>query len=629
MGRWVIALLCAVVLVGCTSPDSEVPFVIDDERVSDQVIADAAVTWLVAVGWTPEDPADIEVDATLWRSRLEETCDQDPFALEGFVELAARYATEDLPTYGAPRSQVVNVAKATDGLWIMASSFCGHLFLDDEDPSGLPFDDLTDNGQRVIRGDTTWETQSTPRVLDAAGVVESVEWRDYSVPLSPPPPLELRHQDGEVVMWMYSSTCPPVVTVQSLQADGGVELAVAVYDYLFDGLGETSCGAVERAWELAIALNEPLDGPDLAVVDERTAVLAGASTPAPQAADGSGWRLLASEYGVGTAYETSLLASEAELRMFWSDFGLSGEVPGVDWEEEIVLHFAPASSSECRDHRLRSVAVDEQVVFPEIDLVVHGDGCTDDANPFTFLVAFERDRLPDPPFAIELRSEACVRFGNEQSCEQERTPVTAADLEWIAPLDLDDEVVEQAMKLWWNQTGLLRDDPVVWVERLSEMCDEGVWDREVALALAEEYEAQDMPVSARSGGAVGPSVSDMASALTTMALTACRESFPPDALPGVPDAVVNGMAGQPQCDDGSASESYLLDEDSPGASTPERAVYGPALRARLNGEPTLGMRLDNGDHRFWWLDGDRIIAVAYVTETPAGGWALVELSWCT
>ncbi len=251
-----------------------------------------------------------------------------------------------------------------------------------------------------------------------------------------------------------------------------------------------------------------------------------------QASEGPGWRLLTSEYGVGTVYDTSLLASEAELRMFWSDFGLSGEVPVVDWEEEIVLHLAPASSSECRDHRLRSVEVDEQVVFPGIDLVVHGDGCTDDANPFTFLVAFERDRLPDPPFAIELRSEACVRVGNERICEHERTPVTAADLEWIEPLDLDDEVVEQAMMLWWNQTGLVRDDPVVWVERLSEMCDRGVWDREVALALAEEYEAQDMPVSARSEGAEGPSVSDMASALTSMALTVCRGSFPPDALPG-------------------------------------------------------------------------------------------------
>lgn len=92
-------------------------------------------------------------------------------------------------------------------------------------------------------------------------------------------------------------------------------------------------------------------------------------------------------------------------------------------------------------------------------------------------------------------------------------------------LELDDEQLIQQIGTWTNQMGLLQTDPDVWRQRLARACDEGVWDPEVAVTLAEEFIDEDMPLSVRAGGDT-PWAGDGAQALWVMAVNTCRDAFP-------------------------------------------------------------------------------------------------------
>ncbi len=89
------------------------------------------------------------------------------------------------------------------------------------------------------------------------------------------------------------------------------------------------------------------------------------------------------------------------------------------------------------------------------------------------------------------------------------------------------DLPEGTIETWVNQTGLTTagDARSVWTERLQEACAAPVWDSAAARDLATRYVAED-------GG--DPSdvntVENAATALWQMAVTVCREDFPPDAL---------------------------------------------------------------------------------------------------
>lgn len=132
-----------------------------------------------------------------------------------------------------------------------------------------------------------------------------------------------------------------------------------------------------------------------------------APPPGAQQPAGDGWRLLADEPGVGAPYTTGIASDQASYEGLWRGIGLSGEMPPVDFETEVVIYFGAVYGSSCPDLRLDDVVVDRDraLVHAEIVLVDPPMMCTDDANPRAYLVALERSRLPAEPFAIQLGPE--------------------------------------------------------------------------------------------------------------------------------------------------------------------------------------------------------------------------------
>jgi hypothetical protein len=124
----------------------------------------------------------------------------------------------------------------------------------------------------------------------------------------------------------------------------------------------------------------------------------------PQA--GEGWRLLADEL-VGETYRTGVAADQQGLERLWAEVGLSADLPAVDWETEVVVWFGAVYGSSCPELRLDHVVVDHDLALVYSRLVLEGSprACTDDANPRAFVVAVEREVLPEAPFRVQLRRE--------------------------------------------------------------------------------------------------------------------------------------------------------------------------------------------------------------------------------
>lgn len=127
----------------------------------------------------------------------------------------------------------------------------------------------------------------------------------------------------------------------------------------------------------------------------------------PQPQQGEGWRLLADEQGAGHPYRTGIATDQASYDRLWTDIGLSGDPPPVDFQSEVVIWFGAVFGSSCPNLRLDDVVVEREkaLVHAEIVLVDSPAACTADANPHAYLVALERAKLPSGPFAIQLGAE--------------------------------------------------------------------------------------------------------------------------------------------------------------------------------------------------------------------------------
>jgi hypothetical protein len=131
---------------------------------------------------------------------------------------------------------------------------------------------------------------------------------------------------------------------------------------------------------------------------------ADAPEPGEQADEGDGWRLLAAEQGAGFPYRTGIATHTEQYADLWDEAGVSTDAPDVDLDAEVVLWFGAVHGSGCDDLRLDDVVVDHDAarVHADIVLVDSPAMCPSDANPFAFLVALERDRLPAGPFHLQL-----------------------------------------------------------------------------------------------------------------------------------------------------------------------------------------------------------------------------------
>jgi hypothetical protein len=146
----------------------------------------------------------------------------------------------------------------------------------------------------------------------------------------------------------------------------------------------------------------PLAGPRLCVEGVETADMV---AEGPQPVEGEGWRLLGRDH-TGEAYRTGVATTPAQYEALWGASGVPGEAPPVDFQDEIVIWFGAVYGSSC------PIRMDD-VVFDTAQGVVHGEfvvpgspqACTDDANPEAYVVAVERDHLPEGPFAVQLDAD--------------------------------------------------------------------------------------------------------------------------------------------------------------------------------------------------------------------------------
>ena len=109
---------------------------------------------------------------------------------------------------------------------------------------------------------------------------------------------------------------------------------------------------------------------------------------------GQGWRLLG-EGGVGTPNSVDVFDERTYLQR-WS---IDENPPAVDYENEIVVRFSPATrsgSKACQETRLDDVVIDNAnaVVYP-VYKQVKAEGCKDPVRAYPFMVSLVRAALPE------------------------------------------------------------------------------------------------------------------------------------------------------------------------------------------------------------------------------------------
>jgi hypothetical protein len=127
-------------------------------------------------------------------------------------------------------------------------------------------------------------------------------------------------------------------------------------------------------------------------------------TAGPQPTEGEGWSLVGYEHALGKSYRTGVASDAAEIQRLWRRSGVAGDVPEVDFTQNVAMWFAIGHGSTCDNLRLDEVVIDHDasVVYPRIvDLDGH-IGCTDDlTGAYQYVVALDRARLPVGPFVVQ------------------------------------------------------------------------------------------------------------------------------------------------------------------------------------------------------------------------------------
>jgi hypothetical protein len=130
------------------------------------------------------------------------------------------------------------------------------------------------------------------------------------------------------------------------------------------------------------------------------------------ATEGDGWRLLAAGEAGGEAYTVRAATNEAEWNEMWTALGLGGDRPRVALDDEVVVSFGHGISSSCPEVRLDGVEIDAGVVFSRTSDPLAPRGCNADLRgAAVFVVAIQRDALPDDGFTLQLGPERVTGGG--------------------------------------------------------------------------------------------------------------------------------------------------------------------------------------------------------------------------
>jgi len=132
----------------------------------------------------------------------------------------------------------------------------------------------------------------------------------------------------------------------------------------------------------------------------------------PQPSAGEGWRLLGQGL-TGQTYRTGVATTPEQLTELWAETGVRGAIPQVDFESEVAIWFGAVYGSG-QEIRMDRVVVDGDTVHG--DFVVPGPqvGGHDDANPHAYVVALDRDLLPEGPFRVQLDADDPPRGALEE-----------------------------------------------------------------------------------------------------------------------------------------------------------------------------------------------------------------------
>jgi len=130
-------------------------------------------------------------------------------------------------------------------------------------------------------------------------------------------------------------------------------------------------------------------------------------------AGGDGWRLLAAGEASGDdAYRVRAATDEAAYEDLWSALALGGDRPSVDFDAEVVVSFGHGIGSSCPEVRLDGVSIRGGVVFSVTSDPLEPRGCTADlVGAAVFVVAVERDALPDDGFTLQLAEQRLTGQG--------------------------------------------------------------------------------------------------------------------------------------------------------------------------------------------------------------------------
>jgi hypothetical protein len=130
-------------------------------------------------------------------------------------------------------------------------------------------------------------------------------------------------------------------------------------------------------------------------------------------AEGDGWRLLASgEAGGAEAYTVRAATDAGEWSEMWAAIGLGAESPPVDLEDEVAVSFGHGIGSSCPELRLDAIEIGDGVVFSRTSDPLAPRNCTADlVGAAVFVVAIQRDALPDDGFTLQLGPERVTGGG--------------------------------------------------------------------------------------------------------------------------------------------------------------------------------------------------------------------------
>jgi len=127
--------------------------------------------------------------------------------------------------------------------------------------------------------------------------------------------------------------------------------------------------------------------------------------PQPQAGDG--WRLLAAEKGAAPPYSTGVATTPEQVQQELGAAGVGTVDTEVDLEQEVLVWFGVPYGSSCDDLRFDGIVIagapDDPRLYADVIDTSGAMACTSDlVGGWAFVVAVDRDVLPNGPFTVQL-----------------------------------------------------------------------------------------------------------------------------------------------------------------------------------------------------------------------------------